>query len=97
MRRTRAVQRASRRRQGDSFGGQSLATVAVVGYTNAVSHPKFLCSTVKEYYMETPIIIWFISASFLQGKSTLVSTLSNTDLYIDDRYLNLLLSKFKYS
>lgn len=53
VRRTRAVQRAARRKQGasDSLG---LATVAVVGYTNA-------------------------------GKSTLVSTLSDSDLYSDDR------------
>lgn len=36
VRRTRALQRAGRKRQGDSFG-QGLATVAVVGYTNAVS------------------------------------------------------------
>ena len=34
VRRTRAVQRASRKRHGSS--GQGLATVAVVGYTNAV-------------------------------------------------------------
>ncbi|KAK9902538.1 hypothetical protein M0R45_001475 [Rubus argutus] len=52
VRRTRAVQRASRRRHGSS--GQGLATVAVVGYTNA-------------------------------GKSTLVSTLSHSDLYSDSR------------
>lgn len=35
MRRTRALQRASRKRHGGS-NGQHLATVAVVGYTNAV-------------------------------------------------------------
>ncbi|WOK95588.1 hypothetical protein Cni_G04295 [Canna indica] len=34
VRRTRALQRASRKRHGSSYG-QSLATVAVVGYTNA--------------------------------------------------------------
>ncbi|KAI4327309.1 hypothetical protein L6164_019786 [Bauhinia variegata] len=34
VRRTRALQRASRKRHGSSFG-QGLATVAVVGYTNA--------------------------------------------------------------
>ncbi|XP_028764285.1 GTP-binding protein At3g49725, chloroplastic [Neltuma alba] len=34
VRRTRALQRAGRKRQGGSFG-QGLATVAVVGYTNA--------------------------------------------------------------
>lgn len=53
VRRTRAVQRAARRKQGasDSLG---FATVAVVGYTNA-------------------------------GKSTLVSALSDSDLYSDDR------------
>ncbi|KAI9089374.1 hypothetical protein K1719_029653 [Acacia pycnantha] len=34
VRRTRALQRAGRKRQGNSFG-QGLATVAVVGYTNA--------------------------------------------------------------
>lgn len=53
VRRTRALQRASRKRHG-SENGQSMATVAVVGYTNA-------------------------------GKSTLVSALSNSDLYSDDR------------
>ncbi|KAK6923923.1 GTP binding domain [Dillenia turbinata] len=53
VRRTRALQRASRKRHGGS-DGQALATVAVVGYTNA-------------------------------GKSTLVSALSESDLYADDR------------
>ncbi|KAK9749616.1 hypothetical protein RND81_02G138500 [Saponaria officinalis] len=53
VRRTRAVQRAGRRKQGN-LDDQTLATVAVVGYTNA-------------------------------GKSTLVSSLSHTDLYSDDR------------
>ncbi|KAK9284974.1 hypothetical protein L1049_024156 [Liquidambar formosana] len=51
--RTRALQRAARKRHGGS-NGQGLATVAVVGYTNA-------------------------------GKSTLVSALSDSDLYSDDR------------
>jgi len=36
VRRTRALQRAGRRRRGGS-PGQGLPTVAVVGYTNAVS------------------------------------------------------------
>lgn len=40
VRRTRAVQRASRKRHGSS--GQGLATVAVVGYTNAVRGLIFL-------------------------------------------------------
>ncbi|KAK7320452.1 hypothetical protein VNO77_29935 [Canavalia gladiata] len=53
VRRTRALQRASRKRHGGS-SGQGLATVAVVGYTNA-------------------------------GKSTLVSKLSDSDLYSDCR------------
>ncbi|KAK9163593.1 hypothetical protein Syun_004495 [Stephania yunnanensis] len=53
VRRTRALQRASRKRRGGSLG-QGLSTVAVVGYTNA-------------------------------GKSTLVSALSDSDLYSDDR------------
>lgn len=53
VRRTRALQRASRRRHGGE-NGQCMATVAVVGYTNA-------------------------------GKSTLVSALSDSDLYSDDR------------
>ncbi|CAL0322864.1 unnamed protein product [Lupinus luteus] len=53
VRRTRAVQRAGRKRHGGSYG-QGLATVAVVGYTNA-------------------------------GKSTLVSELSNSELYSDCR------------
>ncbi|OWM65698.1 hypothetical protein CDL15_Pgr017195 [Punica granatum] len=53
VRRTRAVQRAGRKRHGGSFG-LGLSTVAVVGYTNA-------------------------------GKSTLVGTLSDSDVYGDDR------------
>lgn len=53
VRRTRSLQRASRKRRG-GLDGQGLATVAVVGYTNA-------------------------------GKSTLVSVLSDSDLYSDDR------------
>lgn len=35
VRRTRAVQRAARKKRG-GFDGRGLATVAVVGYTNAV-------------------------------------------------------------
>ncbi|XP_022945023.1 GTP-binding protein At3g49725, chloroplastic [Cucurbita moschata] len=53
VRRTRALQRSSRKRHGGS-NGEQLATVAIVGYTNA-------------------------------GKSTLVSALSNNDLYSDSR------------
>ncbi|CAJ1971273.1 unnamed protein product [Sphenostylis stenocarpa] len=53
VRRTRALQRAGRKRSGGS-SGQGLATIAVVGYTNA-------------------------------GKSTLVSRLSNSDLFSDCR------------
>ncbi|KAL5755155.1 hypothetical protein ACOSP7_023375 [Xanthoceras sorbifolium] len=53
VRRTRALQRAARRRHG-GVNGQGLVTVAVVGYTNA-------------------------------GKSTLVSALSESDLYRDPR------------
>ncbi|XP_050889317.1 GTP-binding protein At3g49725, chloroplastic-like [Lathyrus oleraceus] len=53
VRRTRAVQRAGRKRHGGS-SGHRLATVAVVGYTNA-------------------------------GKSTLVSNLTDSDLYSDCR------------
>ncbi|GAB4846848.1 hypothetical protein Ancab_025857 [Ancistrocladus abbreviatus] len=53
VRRTRALQRNARKRRG-GVDGQGLATVAVVGYTNA-------------------------------GKSTLVSVLSDSDLYSDDR------------
>ncbi|XP_048232306.1 GTP-binding protein At3g49725, chloroplastic [Ricinus communis] len=53
VRRTRAVQRAARKRD-DGLHNKGLATVAVVGYTNA-------------------------------GKSTMVSTLSNSDLYSDSR------------
>lgn len=41
VRRTRAVQRAARRRHGGS-DGRGLATVAVVGYTNAVGGPNQL-------------------------------------------------------
>ncbi|KAL9272023.1 GTP-binding protein, chloroplastic-like protein [Drosera capensis] len=53
VRRTRALQRASRKKRG-CLDGQGLATVAVVGHTNA-------------------------------GKSALVSVLSDSDLYSDDR------------
>ncbi|XP_065874082.1 GTP-binding protein At3g49725, chloroplastic [Euphorbia lathyris] len=53
VRRTRALQRYSRKRRGGS-DHKGLATVAIVGYTNA-------------------------------GKSTLVSALSNSDLYCDSR------------
>ncbi|XP_042389617.1 GTP-binding protein At3g49725, chloroplastic-like isoform X2 [Zingiber officinale] len=53
VRRTRALQRYARKRHGSSYG-HSLATVAVVGYTNA-------------------------------GKSTLVSALSESYVYSDDR------------
>nr|GMC62689.1 GTP-binding protein At3g49725, chloroplastic [Ipomoea batatas] len=53
VRRTRALQRASRKRHAGS-NGQDIATVAVVGYTNA-------------------------------GKSTLVSALTDSYLYSDDR------------
>ncbi|KAK2656750.1 hypothetical protein Ddye_009802 [Dipteronia dyeriana] len=53
VRRTRALQRAARKRHG-GVDGQGLVTVAVVGYTNA-------------------------------GKSTLVSALSESDLYRDAR------------
>ncbi|XP_060191613.1 GTP-binding protein At3g49725, chloroplastic isoform X1 [Lycium barbarum] len=53
VRRTRALQRAARRRHGGS-DGQEIPTVAVVGYTNA-------------------------------GKSTLVSAVSESHLYCDDR------------
>lgn len=53
VRRTRALQRAARKRRG-GLEGQSLATVAVVGYTNA-------------------------------GKSTMISALSDSDLYSNER------------
>ncbi|KAI3665627.1 hypothetical protein L6452_44256 [Arctium lappa] len=53
VRRTRALQRASRKRRGGSHG-QDMPTVAIVGYTNA-------------------------------GKSTLVSALSDTYLFSDNR------------
>ncbi|KAL4568806.1 hypothetical protein LXL04_024422 [Taraxacum kok-saghyz] len=53
VRRTRALQRASRKRHGGSHG-QDMPTVAIVGYTNA-------------------------------GKSTLVSALSDTRLFCDNR------------
>lgn len=41
VRRTRALQRAARRRHG-GLHGQGLATVAVVGYTNAVGDQNLI-------------------------------------------------------
>ncbi|KAM7265739.1 hypothetical protein ACFE04_003422 [Oxalis oulophora] len=63
VRRTRTLQRAARKRQGE-LQGQSLATVAIVGYTNA-------------------------------GKSTLVSELTDTYLYSDDRLFATLDTRHK--
>ncbi|XWS45097.1 hypothetical protein CRYUN_Cryun15aG0107300 [Craigia yunnanensis] len=63
VRRTRAVQRAARKRRV-GLDGQGLATVAVVGYTNA-------------------------------GKSTLISALSDSDLYSDARLFATLDARLK--
>ncbi|XVE82974.1 hypothetical protein DITRI_Ditri16bG0048900 [Diplodiscus trichospermus] len=63
VRRTRAVQRAARRRRV-GLDGRGLATVAVVGYTNA-------------------------------GKSTLISALSDSDLYSDARLFATLDARLK--
>ncbi|XVF59215.1 hypothetical protein PTKIN_Ptkin07bG0257200 [Pterospermum kingtungense] len=63
VRRTRAVQRAARKRRV-GVDGQGLATVAVVGYTNA-------------------------------GKSTLISALSDSDLYSDARLFATLDARLK--
>lgn len=79
VRRTRALQRASRKRHGGS-DGQDMATIAVVGYTNAVGGDFFLCFVLVLLLKTT--LVFFVS---LQGKSTLVSALSDTYLYSDDR------------
>ncbi|KAA3474066.1 GTP-binding protein chloroplastic-like [Gossypium australe] len=63
VRRTRAVQRAARKKRG-GLDGQGLATVAVVGYTNA-------------------------------GKSTLISALSDSNLYSDARLFATLDARLK--
>ncbi|KAM3286073.1 GTP-binding protein, chloroplastic [Capsicum chacoense] len=63
VRRTRALQRAARKRHGGT-DGQEIRTVAVVGYTNA-------------------------------GKSTLVSALSESYLYCDDRLFATVDSKLR--
>ncbi|GMI76871.1 hypothetical protein like AT3G49725 [Hibiscus trionum] len=63
VRRTRAVQRAARKKRG-GVDGRGLATVAVVGYTNA-------------------------------GKSTLISALSDSDLYSDARLFATLDARLK--
>lgn len=42
VRKTRALQRAARKRQGGS-PGQEIPTVAVVGYTNAVGGSYLMC------------------------------------------------------
>lgn len=43
VRRTRRVQRSARKRHGGSYG-EGLATVAVVGYTNAVCGSPEICT-----------------------------------------------------
>ncbi|GKU94939.1 hypothetical protein SLEP1_g8360 [Rubroshorea leprosula] len=63
VRRTRAMQRAARKRRGE-LQGHGLPTVAVVGYTNA-------------------------------GKSTLISALSDSDLYSDARLFATLDARLK--
>ncbi|KAK8710335.1 hypothetical protein V6N13_145665 [Hibiscus sabdariffa] len=63
VRRTRAVQRAARKKRG-GVDGRGLPTVAVVGYTNA-------------------------------GKSTLISALSDSDLYSDARLFATLDARLK--
>lgn len=63
VRRTRAVQRAARKKRG-GLDGRCLATVAVVGYTNA-------------------------------GKSTLISALSDSNLYSDARLFATLDARLK--
>ncbi|KAB2058263.1 hypothetical protein ES319_A11G223500v1 [Gossypium barbadense] len=63
VRRTRAVQRAARKKRG-GLDGRGLATVAVVGYTNA-------------------------------GKSTLISALSDSNLYSDARLFATLDARLK--
>lgn len=86
VRRTRAVQRAGRRKQG-ILDAPGLATVAVVGYTNAVSALRLLQLIFTLFFISK---INFHGSDCIdlqqQGKSTLVSALSNTDLYRDDRY-----------
>lgn len=67
VRRTRALQRASRRRHGGTEG-QGLATVAIVGYTNAV------CSSITGYCYDSIAIMLYsmISGSSKEKKFTLV-------------------------
>lgn len=57
VRRTRALQRASRKRHGGSFG-HGLSTVAVVGYTNAVGHREILFYTIHLdwYFTKGPLL-----------------------------------------
>lgn len=80
VRRTRALQRAARKRHGGS-DGQSLATVAVVGYTNAVGDQNSPRTALNLTLLQYPYVIIYFS----QGKSTLVSSLSDSYLYCDDR------------
>jgi 50S ribosomal subunit-associated GTPase HflX len=49
VRRTRSLQRAARKRHGGS-NGQGLATVAVIGYTNAVGGLNLIILAHHGYY-----------------------------------------------
>lgn len=62
VRRTRAIQRSSRKRHGGSYG-QELVTVAIVGYTNAV------CGSTKIALLSNVSLSLQIYLSFLQTKA----------------------------
>ena len=96
------MQRAARKRHGGS-DGQGLATVAVIGYTNAVGVLNLIILGPHSYYarhLNKICLLFFIFLFFYfdmfllyfgnQGKSTLVSALSDSDLYSDARYFNSL-------
>ena len=91
------MQRAARKRHGGS-DGQGLATVAVIGYTNAVGVLNLIILGPHSYYarhLNKICLLFFYFDMFLhyfgnEGKSMLVSALSESDLYSDARYFNSL-------
>lgn len=64
VRRTRAVQRAARKRRG-GLDGQGLATVAVVGYTNAVGGHNLTKTSPFNYHTnKLELLMFFFSTLF---------------------------------